>query len=169
MLVDRVFGAEDQEAAFKALSDAERQLVIEYGLTVAYVETNVADGAELGSGKDKRTQASCDTVYGNMIGRNMFGQELWRWQHDVYRCWNGSQLTEVRNNKYGLTSGLFWSWSHKASSAHGGAGDWKAIRFEQAEFKFCIAGDSLGCIQNPTPYIEYDVFGNGSWTRRSDV
>lgn len=160
-LVDSLVEAENPEAFFASLSAKEQKLTIEYGLkAVAFTEEVTNEGDTLGN--ETEGNRGCGTVTVSRSGYNLLGNRLWTWKHAIYRCWNGSTLTSINANPYGVTYFPFWNWSLKGRNQWGNVGSRSAYRWAQGEFKLCVNGQGWGCVQHSYPYAHATIYGTGA-------
>jgi len=154
-------GSQAQEYFKKLPPEAQETLLT--ALTVAHVETQTTDNPAVA--KILPNGSGCGTLTTSRTGYSAVGLKLWRYNQQVYRCWNGSKLTTAyRQNRWGEVYAPLWQFAgHTGGWTRGGTGQWSFIAWTQGDFRLCFGGWGIGCVQHSYPWIEQGVYGNGTY------
>jgi hypothetical protein len=131
-----------------------------------YVANARAEGRSFSSTDAAKLEVSvtgCWTWTPYLLAENVFGGDLWKYFHRVDWCQNGSVITSTTYFRaWGETYYPGWNWKGVQSTwSSGGTGYTRWTKGSQG--KFCLV-EYFSCVQERWPWIETNVYGNGSYS-----
>lgn len=152
--------------AFGKLDASEQRCVKVYLKNEASTTTTeTVRNADLGDTGVGIQAIRCWTWTNRVKGYNVIGHHLWTYSQQKNWCDDGSLITDTSRRRWGEVHALFWGWEHRDSETSGGVGRYYTRHFTQGEFKLCIVGGNIGCVQHSYPWIDSTGYANGrgSW------
>lgn len=107
--------------------------------------------------------SSCKTVSGHHRMPSTAGFTLYRFHHGASFCYNGSTVTSLYNRRSWLTDvdptieyqGIVSNWTTGVNTS-------LARSFMQGHMRHCVL--KYGCYANSYPWVQLNLYGNGSAT-----
>lgn len=85
---------------------------------------------------------------------------LWRFNQNLYWCYDGSQVTYWSHSHWGETFDPQWIYRGIITDIHdGGVGLWGVRVFSQARFERCFGI----CTENWYPWVDQSGYGDGTY------
>ena len=166
-LIEELMAAEDPDAAFRELSPAEQEAVIE-ALTPVRYEAGYMAVDEVPETLNLAAYDDFEHCKPNIYHRSAYGPtgiKVWRYISDTYFCYNGTVLT--RDPTFGTRgeTWLFWEYvGDTSTSESGGAGDTVHTDYASGHFRLCysIGPIDITCPINNYPWIRKSSYGTGA-------
>jgi hypothetical protein len=112
----------------------------------------------------------CRYVHARATRHNLAGFVVFRYQEQVYWCWNGYSITQFWRDRWPSDVNFSWSWDghvwtdcgpYDAEHCSGKTGVWGATASTKGQFHVCIA---WWLCKTKFPTLSLSVYGNGAWS-----
>ncbi|WP_227354545.1 hypothetical protein [Haladaptatus salinisoli] len=161
-LLGKVENAKNPEQVWKQMSKEDLELIKE-AVTIRDV-TATTQGAD--SDGDVGIRATgCKTITTKIVGSSYLGEQ-WRYFLETDFCYDGDDITSKRYRRWAEVPGVAWSFNgHIGLDEVGGVGSYHYNVWTQGEFESSGVGMEW---DHAYPWVEHDVYGDGSWTDDGD-
>ncbi len=160
-IVQRVFGATNPDAAYRALTSSEQRLFW-LAETPSGSPTSVSSSAPM-MGPLAAGGNWAITMY--VFQDNAFGQRLWTYWQTLNWSSNGTTLTSYSARKGPAEKMAGWTYTEIGGptpiTVAGGLGQSSVEVWGQGEFQFCMVGI---CVQSYYPWVDERGWASGTYT-----
>jgi hypothetical protein len=107
----------------------------------------------------------CKWVRVARVYRGPFGRVLWKYHQRQSWCYDGAKITSLYNwRRWPEVADLAWDFEgHVGRTTVGGVGKWRYGTWTQGHFALC----ERWCTSHEYPWVDIDVYGDGSWSGRT--
>ncbi len=161
-LVQNLTTAADPEAAYLALSPAERSAVDDY-LQVATIE--VESSTTTLNHHDVLMQSEwTKTNKYQVVGKTFYGLKVWTFKSQTKWYYDGAIITRApRVSPSGETHYLFWRYLGIVSQSQEGGYSY-TYHYDDAQGEFAYCPPVTGCVNYDYPAIHKSQFGDGTYS-----
>lgn len=143
------------KAVFAEMSPEQKNLVKKYLTVVAYKKTSSSVVTEV-----TNAATVCGSFTNTIAGVNKYGAAIFTYNQRLYRCYNGSTVTNISGTRWSEVYFNNWTCSQYATSSSGGNGQASYNYWGKAK---CTSKDIFGTIiQTAYPWVDQTIYGNGT-------